>query len=149
MCVLPFFITNALVLTLYGRVSAPMNIEPNVAFVPLAEPLRQKKLFRSYPDVVNYLLKKVANGQAIAETNSAILRYTQPTSMTLMQYAEDLYAKLCKAADVFDVHLQRHLHRSRQHVYLTQPPGVSGLQPAGQFHRYRLQGAVATRSLER
>lgn len=31
-----------------------------------------------------------------------ILHYTQPTSMTLKQYADDLYAKSCKVADVYD-----------------------------------------------
>lgn len=34
--------------------------------------------------------------------DSALLRYTQPSNMTLIQYADDLFAKLCKVADVYD-----------------------------------------------
>lgn len=34
--------------------------------------------------------------------NSTISRYSQLASATPMQYAEDLYVKLCKVADVYD-----------------------------------------------
>lgn len=34
--------------------------------------------------------------------DSAILRYTQPTGMILMQYSGNLYAKSCKGADLND-----------------------------------------------
>lgn len=33
---------------------------------------------------------------------STILRYTQPASMTPMQFADDLYAKSCKVANTYE-----------------------------------------------
>lgn len=37
-----------------------------------------------------------------AQYDSAILRYMQPEKMTPPQYTNDLIAKSCKVADVFD-----------------------------------------------
>lgn len=73
---------------------------PVVASVNTVEPTIQKKLIHSYPEVLNYLLKKLANDLAIAEKDSAILRYIQLANMTPMQCAEDLYAKTFKVAEI-------------------------------------------------
>lgn len=78
------------------------NIAPPAAFVQSTKLLRQKNLPRSYPKVVSYLLKKVANDQAIAKADFATLRYMQPTIRTPMQYADGLYSKSCKAAQIYD-----------------------------------------------
>lgn len=48
------------------------------------------------------MLRKIATDQEIAKINSAVLRYTKPTNMTTRQYPEDLHAKPCKVADVYD-----------------------------------------------
>lgn len=85
-----------------SRTPAATNIAPNVVSVHFAEPLRQKKLLLYYPEVVNYLVKKFANDRAFVKITSAILHYAQPTSMTAMRYVDDLYAKFCKVADVYD-----------------------------------------------
>lgn len=102
MWVLPFFVKNALVLTLNSRVPATSTIAHALASVQVAEPLRQKQLFRSYPEVDTYLLKKFTNGQAIAGLDFSISRHSQASSTNTMQYAENLYAKSCKVADVYD-----------------------------------------------
>lgn len=64
--------------------SAAKTIAAVAACVQSAEALRQKKLLHSYLEVVNYLFRKSSSDQAIAEINTAILQYSQPTSMTPM-----------------------------------------------------------------
>lgn len=61
-----------------------------------------KKLLCSYPEVVKYLLKKFPKHQAVAKMYSAIMRCTQPFSMTPMQHPDGLYAKSCEVANVQD-----------------------------------------------
>lgn len=60
------------------------------------------KLLQLYPGVVNYLLKKLATDQAITEFDVAIWRYMQLVNMTPRQCADELVAKSCKTADVYD-----------------------------------------------
>lgn len=83
--------------------SAVTGIASAAVLIQLAEPLRQKKLFQGYPEVVTYALRKVANSQAIVETKSAILCYAQLVSMSSMQYVADLYAKSSQVSDVYDI----------------------------------------------
>lgn len=97
-----FFVKNALASSLNICVSAATNIEQAAASFHLIQPLKQKKLFGTYPKVVNYLVMKSASDQARAKMDFANLRYTQQNSMSPMQYAEDLCAKSCKLADVYD-----------------------------------------------
>lgn len=52
--------------------------------------------------MVNYLSKNYATNQATAEDDAVVLRYVQPSNMTRQQYANDLVARSCKAADVFN-----------------------------------------------
>lgn len=75
MCVLLFFVKNALASSLNSRMSAATSITPAVVSADSSETLRQKKLFRFYPEVVNYLLKKCDSYKAIDEMDSAILQY--------------------------------------------------------------------------
>lgn len=63
---------------------------------------RPRNFWRSYPEVVNYLLKKFVTDQAFVEYDATILRYMQPTNMTSQQIADDLIAKSCKVADVYE-----------------------------------------------
>lgn len=77
-----------------------MHMAPAVALVHVVEPATQKKLPRFSSVVVNFLLKKFANDRTIAKIDFAILRYTQPSNMTRMQDADDLYATLCSVIDV-------------------------------------------------
>lgn len=63
---------------------------------------RSRKRLRSYLKVVNYFLKKLVKDQAITEFNAAILRYMQQANMTPQRYTEDLVAKSCKVADVYN-----------------------------------------------
>lgn len=65
------------------------------------EQLHFRTLLRSYPEIVNYPLKKNASKQATAEYDSEILRYEQPKIMTPLQFADDLMAKLGKVADLY------------------------------------------------
>lgn len=85
MRVLPFLVINALASTLNSCMLATISISPAVVFVHFAKPLKQERFLWSYREVFNYFLKRFANDQAIAEKNSAILRYTQPASVTFMQ----------------------------------------------------------------
>lgn len=100
---LSFFVENSLVLILNIHMSAAVNIAPAVAFVHSTKHLRQKMLHPSLPEVVNYLLKNIANYKAIAEMYSAILCYSQLASLTTMQYTNNLCIKICIVADVYNV----------------------------------------------
>lgn len=62
-----FLVKNALSSTCNSYMSADTRIALAFASVYLAEPLGQKKVLRSYPEVVNYLLEKFASEQAIAQ----------------------------------------------------------------------------------
>lgn len=57
---------------------------------------------RLYSEVMNLVLKVYADGQAIAEADTTILRHTQPPYMTPLQYGEDLSAKAICVGDVND-----------------------------------------------
>lgn len=100
--VLQNFVKNGLATTLNSRKSPTTHIASVVALVTTIKPTTQKKFLCSYPEVVNYVLKKFANDKAIAEIDCTILRFSQPTSMTPMQYADDLYAKSSKVADAYE-----------------------------------------------
>lgn len=63
---------------------------------------RSGKSFRSYPEAVKFLLKKYVTDQAIVEYDAAILRYMQSSNVTRQQYPNDLIAKSCEVADVYD-----------------------------------------------
>lgn len=52
--------------------------------------------------MVKYTLKKYATDQGIAEYDAAIFHYMQPDKTTHQQYANDLVAKYCKVAHVYD-----------------------------------------------
>lgn len=103
MCLLPSLVKNALTVTFNSRMSPGVHINPVVSSAYTTKLLVQKKnLLQSYPKVVNYLLKKFPNFQAIAMMNFKILRSTKPVHMTSIQNADILLAKSCKAAEVRD-----------------------------------------------
>lgn len=101
MWVLHFVVKNRFASTKNSRMSAAINITPAVASAHMTEPLRKKKFVRPYQNVVCYLFEKFANDQDIAEKDYAILLYVLPANMTPVQYADDLYSKFCKVADVY------------------------------------------------
>lgn len=51
--------------------------------------------------MVTYLLKNHATDEALTEYEAAILRYMQPSNITLQQYADDLVAESCMVADTY------------------------------------------------
>lgn len=62
----------------------------------------QPPLLRSYPEAVNHLLKRCAHDEAIAGNVAAILRFTRPASVTLLQYSEALFDKPIGVGDIYD-----------------------------------------------
>lgn len=102
LCLPPFFDKNALVATLNSRMSGAAHTNPVIASVSTTELLIQRTPLRSYLEVVDYFLKTFANDQAIAEKDSRILRYIQSAHMTPTSYADNLYAKTCRIADVYN-----------------------------------------------
>lgn len=61
-----------------------------------------QKLLRSYLEAGNYLLKRFATYQTIAEYDVSILRYREPLRVSLEQYGDDTITKSCKTADIYD-----------------------------------------------
>lgn len=61
-----------------------------------------RKLLRSYLEEVNYFLMSDAADQPIAEYDAAVLCNMLPANMTTQQYADNLVAKSCMVADVYD-----------------------------------------------
>lgn len=90
MRILLAFTRNALALILKSHMSVEVSFAPSITSARSAEPLRQKKLLRSYLEVVSYFFTKVAHSLLIAKIETSNLRYTQPVSTTLMQYTDDL-----------------------------------------------------------
>lgn len=99
---LPFFVKNILATTLNSRMPTAAYINLVAASVSTTEPLIQKHSQRQYPKVVNCLLMKLANYEAIAELDSKIYCHMRPAHMTAMQYANDPYAKSCKIVYVYE-----------------------------------------------
>lgn len=65
MCVLPFFAKNALATTINCRMST--SAHPTLVYAPVntTELPIQKTLLQSYPEIVEYFLKKILNDQKI------------------------------------------------------------------------------------
>lgn len=57
----------------------------------------------SHLKAVNCFLVRYATDAAIAKYDVTILRYMQPASTTPQQFVDDLIAKSCKGADVYDM----------------------------------------------
>lgn len=57
-------------------------------------PSAKKRLLRTYPEVVKYLLQIYATDDVIAKTNIALTRFTQFSTMLPTQYARALAPKL-------------------------------------------------------
>lgn len=75
---MPSFVKSALATTVNHRTSTAAHIAQAIASVNTNESLIHMKLLQSYPEVVNYNLKKFAIDQAKSEIDAKILRYTQP-----------------------------------------------------------------------
>lgn len=63
---------------------------------------KSHKRIRPYPKVANYLLNKYALDQATSEYDAAIFCYMLQAKLNSQQYANDLTAKSCKEAEVYD-----------------------------------------------
>lgn len=100
--------------------------------------------FRSYAEVVNYLLKKFATEQAIPEFDAAIIWYMQPADMSSQQYADNLVAKLCEVADVYDErHVERCVYRRSRFVNLLYSQTSFRSEPRSGFYRHRVPSRIA------
>lgn len=62
----------------------------------------QAHRWRSYLEFVNHLLKRYANAEVIAETDAAILRFTLPVGITMLQYVKALFASTICVGDIYD-----------------------------------------------
>lgn len=82
--------------------SAFIHNAPEVSSVNTIEPMTEKKLLWPNSEIASYLFKKLSDEQAIAKINSAILRSTQPASMSPIQYEQDMYVTSCKVAGAYD-----------------------------------------------
>lgn len=99
MWVLPHYLHETIANALKSRMCSEHRTNQIIASVCNRD-TRSHKLLRSYLEVVNYLLRKCATGQKIAEYDAEILRYMQPANMNPKKYADDLVVKSCKVADV-------------------------------------------------
>lgn len=90
MWVLLFFVDNTSSSTLNSRMSTTTFVAPGAASVYFLNPLTHKKAYSVKPESRQFFLIKLVTDRAIAEINSANLRYTQPASMISMQYGNNL-----------------------------------------------------------
>lgn len=86
---------------LYSCMHAKNSIAPYSISVRNQEQ-KSWNILRSYPEMINYFLKEIAEKQAIAGYDAWILEYMQQSSMTLQQNADDIIAKSCRVANVYD-----------------------------------------------
>lgn len=99
--VLPQQLNETLANVLNSHLRATDKSYPVAASVRKVEN-RSCNLVRSYPEVVNHLLKKFGTDHVNAEFEAAISLYIQPANITPQKYADHLAAKLCRGADVYD-----------------------------------------------
>lgn len=62
------------------------------------------RYFNTYPQAVNFLLRKYATNEAIAGIESKITRFVQPSGMSLSQCAKELVPNTLRCDDVYDEH---------------------------------------------
>lgn len=55
-----------------------------------------------YLEILTFLMKKFATDPAMAEFDTAVLRYMQPANMTTQQYADVQLTNTCKVVDMYD-----------------------------------------------
>lgn len=89
MWVLPYWIHATLAKDLNSRLCAEVRTASIIASVRNND-TREREFLRSYPEVVNYLLKQYAAGQAMAGYDTAILFYVQPSNMNPHLHTEYL-----------------------------------------------------------
>lgn len=65
------------------------------------EKQRSRKLFRFYPEVVNYLLMKLCDCKPLPKKKHPF-RSVQPLGVTLFEYAGALFVKFWNDADFYD-----------------------------------------------
>lgn len=97
---IPLYVGNALADVLNDRMSVEDWL-PSFAASVGNEEQRSKQLLLSYPEVVNYPLKKFAAHQAISEKDTAIPRYIVPPNMTPHQYADNSITKSCMVSVLY------------------------------------------------
>lgn len=69
----------------------------------LSRPARSKtRNFTTFTHIVNFLVKTYATNEAVAETESDITCFTQPSNMTLSQYVEELVTKTLRCGDLYE-----------------------------------------------
>lgn len=59
-------------------------------------------MLRTYPEVMSYRLEIYANNDFIAETDTMLTRYIQPSNMSPMKFAQVLKAVLLRCGEVYD-----------------------------------------------
>lgn len=74
MCVLSDYVKQTLANAMNRRMCAEEHLSPFAAPVHNAK-TRSLKLLRSFPEVVNYLLKNYETDQAITKNDAAVLCY--------------------------------------------------------------------------
>lgn len=67
------------------------------------------KFLRLFPEVLDHFLTKYSTRQAIAKYDVTIFHYVQPANMTSQQFSDDLIAKSCKVAGVYDESTLNHV----------------------------------------
>lgn len=90
--------------------------------------------FRSYSEVVNFLLKQYVIDPAIAKYDATILRYMKQADTTSNRYTERLVATLCKVTYIYDKGTQidviiedvdASIYRSLPHYWMQNPQADS------------------------
>lgn len=139
MIVLPFLVKSSLATTLNSRMSAAAHISLVFASDNTTKLQIQKKLLRSNPKVINFLLKKFPNDQTIAEMDSKILCYFQPAHMTPIQYANVILCKILQSRrGLLWIHSLRHFYPKCRSLRLSQTSKIFSYAPTSQRDRYRL-----------
>lgn len=89
---MPPFVNETLANALNGYMYVGNSLAP-YAFSVCSQKHRSWKLLRFYPEVENYLFKKLFTNQASTDYDALILRYMQSAGMIPQDYAEDNIAK--------------------------------------------------------
>lgn len=79
--------------------NARLVLKPTLS---LNTPWAKERMLRTYLEVVNVLLQNYVTDDVIAESDSALTRYIQPSTMSPTQYVNAPVAKSHRCGEVYD-----------------------------------------------
>lgn len=97
---MPYFVAHRVTSSFNNRMVQSDGIKSTRTTVNIKRASLQIPRLQSYPGVIAHLRERYANDKAIAEADTAILRFTRPATTMPLQYGKALVANAICVGDV-------------------------------------------------